>query len=679
MQPGRRVAVDVGGTFIDLVSFDPATGEVAIEKQPANADRLAEEIVAGLRRLGAPLGEIAQLLHGSTVALNTILQERGATVGLVTTAGFRDVLELGRGARLHIYDWLFTPPDPLVPRHLRREVIERTAADGSEIAPLDLEGLDWEVDALLEEGVDAIAICFLHAYADPRHEREALARIATRHADLPVSVSSAVASEWREYERTSTTVLNAFVRPSFAGYVEGLTARLRDEGYHAPLAVMQSNGGVIGSERAAALPVRTLMSGPAGGTIGGRSLARQLGLANVICADVGGTSFDVSLVQDGEIVERSEAAYGGRPVLAPVVDIASIGAGGGSIAWIDETGAPRVGPRSAGATPGPACFGLGGEEPTVTDCQLLLGRLDPAAFLGSRMQLDPAAARTALGRFAAALRMDPEEAAAGAVSIAEIAMGQAIHAMTVERGVDPREFTMLAYGGGGGLFAAAVADELAIPRVVIPRAPANFSAWGILTSDYREDASRTHVRPLEPDTAAAILADLEELRAQVARELGSYGFAARALRTAFTLDLRFDGQEHTIGVPLDPVWPDEPAVLIDRCRARFAALHRQLFGHGDAEAPVEVVTARCRGTGVVERPAWPAWPAGEPAPATRVRPVSFVAGVTVGTPVFDRDRLAAGQRVEGPAVIEEWTSTVLVPPGWTSAVDAIGDLVLERA
>jgi N-methylhydantoinase A len=488
-----------------------------------------------------------------------------------------------------------------------------------------------------------------------------------------------VASEWREYERTSTTVLNAFVRPSFAGYIDGLTAELSDEGYGTPFAVMQSNGGVIGSRRASVLPIRTLMSGPAGGTIGGRDLARQLGLANVICADVGGTSFDVSLVQDGEIVERSETAYGGRPVLAPVVDIASIGAGGGSIVWIDETGSPRVGPRSAGATPGPACFGLGGAEPTVTDCQLLLGRLDPETFLGSRMQLDLAAARTTVSRVADALEMDLEAAAAGAVTIAEIAMGQAIHVMTVERGVDPREFTMLAYGGGGGLFAAPVADELAIPRVVIPRAPANFSAWGILSSDYREDAARTRVRPLRPDTAGAIVADLEALRTQVERELETYGFAAEALRTAFTLDLRFDGQEHTIGVPLDPSWPDEPDVLADRCRARLAALHRQLFGHGDAAAPVEVVTARCRGTGVVERPAWPAWAAGEPAPAARVRPVSFVAGRAVETPVFERDRLAAGQRVDGPAVIEEWTSTVLVPPGWAATTDGIGDLVLERA
>jgi N-methylhydantoinase A len=679
MQPGRRVAVDVGGTFIDLVSFDPATGALTIEKQPASADRLPEEMVAGLRRLAAPVGEIAQLLHGSTVALNAILQERGATVGLVTTAGFRDTLELGRGARLHIYDWLFTPPDPLVPRHLRREVKERTAADGVEIVPLDLEELDREVDLLLGSGADAIAICFLHAYADPRHEREALARIAGRHPDLPVSTSSTVASEWREYERTSTTVLNAFVRPSFAGYLDALTAKLRQEGYGTPFAVMQSNGGVIGSERAAALPIRTLMSGPAGGTIGGRDLADQLGLANVICADVGGTSFDVSLVQDGEIVERSETTYGGRPVLAPVVDIASIGAGGGSIVWIDETGSPRVGPQSAGATPGPACFGLGGVDPTVTDCQLLLGRLDPDTFLGSRMHLDLAAARTALGRIADELGMDLLEAAAGAVTIAEIAMGQAIHVMTVERGVDPRVFTMLAYGGGGGLFAASVADELAIPRVVVPRSPANFSAWGILMSDYREDASRTHVRPLRPDTAEAIVGDLEELRTQVTRELEAYGFTAQELRSAFTLDLRFDGQEHTIGVPLDPDWTADPGVLAERGIARFTAMHRQLFGHGDAAAPVEVVTARCRGTGVVERPAWPSWPSGEPGAATRVRPVTFGGGEPVETPVFARDQLAAGQRVEGPAVVEEWTSTVLVPPGWTAATDAIGDLVLERA
>jgi N-methylhydantoinase A len=275
--------------------------------------------------------------------------------------------------------------------------------------------------------------------------------------------------------------------------------------------------------------------------------------------------------------------------------------------------------------------------------------------------------------------MDLLDAAAGAVAIAEVAMGQAIHVMTVERGVDPRGFTMLAYGGGGGLFAAPVAGELAIPRVVIPRAPANFSAWGILMSDYREDAARTRVRPLLADTAGAVAADLEELASQVAEELEGYGFAAGDRRTAFALDLRFDGQEHTIGVPVDPAWLAEPGSLADRCRERFTALHRQRYGHGDAEAPVEVVTARCRGIGEVARPAWPVWPDREPAPAVGARPVRFAESGFVETSVFARDRLAAGQRVEGPAVIEEWTSTVLVPPGWSATTDGIGDLVLERA
>lgn len=674
-----RAAVDVGGTFIDLVMVDGRTGEVTIEKQSSTPDRLADEIVAGMGRLPVPIAGIGRLFHGSTVVVNAILQERGAKVGLITTAGFRDVLELGRGNRPDIYHWLVTPPDPLVPRHLRREVGERIGPDGTEIAPLDLAEVDREVDELVAFGVEAVAVCFLHAYADPSHEVAAARRIRGRHPDLSVSVSAEVAPEWREFERTSTAVLNAFVQPLFSRYLESLRERLRDHGYDRPLAVMQSNGGVIEAARASALPVRTLQSGPAGGVIGARALAAELHLLNVICTDVGGTSYEVALIQDGEIVERPESEIGRRPVLAPFIDIASIGAGGGSIAFLDDTGSLRVGPRSAGARPGPACFGFGGVEPTVTDCQLLLGRLDPDRFLGSRMRLDPEASRRAVAeRIATPLGLNLEEAAAGVLTILESNMSNAIHAMTVERGVDPRDFVLLAYGGAGGFFAAATAEELDIPTVVVPRAPAVFSAWGLLCSDYREDASLTHVRTLETSNVQQIVDDLRTLRRRVLSELASHGFPEAEVEIGHRLDLRFEGQEHTIGVPIDAGWLADAEGFVAGSRERFTRMHRRLYGHGDPDGPVEVVTARCRGTGAIERPRWPAWDAREHGEPRTIRAVHFRTLGTVDTPILDRESLAAGQTVRGPAIVEEWTTTIVVPPGWCAAVDDLGALKMER-
>jgi len=676
---GTRVAVDVGGTFVDLVMVDGTTGEVSIEKQPATPDRLSAEVGSGLERLPTRIADIAWLLHGSTLVLNAILQERGAKVGLLTTPGFRDVLGLGRGARPHIYDWLFTPPEPLVPRHLRREVPERMAADGTELAPLDLDALDAEVDALVADDVEAVAICFLHAYADPKHEQLAAARVRERHPSLRVTASVEVAPEWREFERTSTAVLNAYVQPPFGRYLDDLAQSLKEAGYERPIAVMQSNGGVIDSTRAAALPIRTLMSGPAGGAIGGRALARELGLPNLICTDVGGTSFDVVLIEEGEILERSETDLAGRPVLAPFIDIVSVGAGGGSVAWIDETQALRVGPRSAGARPGPASFGFGGLEPTVTDCQLLLGRLDPEAFLGGRMRLNVEAARRSLvERVATPLGLTVEEAAMGVITIAETNMGQAIHVLTVERGVDPRGFSLLSYGGGGGLFAAAIAQELEIPKLLIPRAPANFSAWGILSSDYREDASLTRVRALAPEHCPGIAGDLQTLRRQVVDDLAAHRISEDAVDVSRRLDLRFEGQEHTIEVPIDPTWlPDAPTFLAGT-RERFVASHRQLYGHGDPDGPIEIVTARCRGVGQVDRPRWPAWKVREPAEPHGRRPVHLGDLGVVDTPVFDRERLALDQTVPGPAIVEEWTTTIVVPAGWAATTDRMGNLVMER-
>jgi N-methylhydantoinase A len=679
MAHGYRVAVDVGGTFIDFVLLNEATGEVVIEKQPSTPATLAQEVVTGLARLPVAPADIDLLFHGATVAINAVVQERGARVGLITTQGFRDVLAIGRGARPQIYNLFYAPPEPLVPRYLRREVPERLLVTGEVLLPLDLDALDREVAFLLAQGVEAIAICFLHAYVNPAHERAAIAHIRERHPNLPLTTSSEVVTEWHEFERTSTTVLNAYLQPPFQRYLSALQTELRGAGYSKPLALMQSNGGVISAPRATALPIRTLESGPAAGVIGAQALAEALGYRNVICTDVGGTTYDVALIEDGAILERTQTEVARRPVLGPTIDIISIGAGGGSIAWIDHRGAIQVGPQSAGAYPGPACFGLGGAEPTVTDCHLVLGRLDARNFLGARMQLDEDAAQRAItGRIGAATGLDLDAAADGIITIAETNMTHAIRTVTVERGLDPRDFVLFAYGGGGGLFAAATAEELEVPKVIVPRAPANFSAWGMLMADYREDAALTRVRPFDAATVHDLRAELHALAAQTTGDLRQYGFEETALDLLYRADLRYQGQEHTITVPLDAAWVDDEAQLLTGCRERFVALHNQVYGHGAPDAPLEIVTRRCRAAGRVARPTWLELQQTEPSAPLSSRPVYFrQAGGYVETAIFDRETLALGQNVSGPAIIQEWTSTTLVPPGWSARADHLGNIVLD--
>ena len=673
----KMIAVDVGGTFIDVVSIDRETQEVSVEKQPSTPDRLADEVVTAIERLPGGADEIERFLHGSTVAINALLERKGAKVGLITTRGFRDVLELARGNRPFIYDWVWVPPEPLVPRELRREVTERLGPRGEEIALLDLAGLAREVDALVAEGVEAIAVCFLHAYANPKHEREAAEAIAHRHPDLPVTLSSAIAAEWHEYERTSTAVINAYVQPVFGSYLGSLRDRLGAAGMDDSMGVMQSNGGVMAADRALELPVRTLSSGPAGGVMGVAALARRMGHPDAICADVGGTTYDVAIIEGGRVQERTETEIAELPVLAPTIDVASIGAGGGSIAWIDELGALRVGPKSAGARPGPACFGFGGREPTVTDCHLLLGRLDPRRFLGSRMLLDVGAAERAVADgVATPLGMRVDEGAEGVLRIVETAMANAIHSMTVERGIDPRAFALYAYGGGGGLFAAATATELDIDTIVVPREPANFSAWGILASEYREDVSTTRVLRLDDDAMRSSVAELGSLGAVVVERLDDLGIPRDRVEVERRADLRFEGQEHTVTVDIDPAWGSGDAAAL---RAAFVARHRRLYGHGDLEAVVELVTVRCRGVVPAEEPRWPRWAVTSDAAPRSERPVFFrESGAAVPTAIYDRDSLAVNQPLVGPAIVEEWTSTTLVPPGWTVRTDTLGNLMLAR-
>jgi N-methylhydantoinase A len=671
-----RVAVDVGGTFTDFVLLDESTGEVSIEKVPSLPDELPRQFLLGLRSLDVPIGDLRQIFHGMTVGVNALVQDEGAKVGLITTKGFRDVLEMGRGGREPVYDFVQRLPAPLIERYLRREVTERSTATGEILVPLDVAELDEQIDYLIRRGIEALAIVFLHAYAGPSHELLAKERIEQRYPELAISVSHEIAAEWREYERTSTTVLNAALQPTIRNYIRELRSELTQAGYTRPLAIMQSSGGVVDAITARNKPIRTLMSGPAGGVIGAKVLCDRLGHKNVISTDVGGTTYDVAIIEDGRILERSQTEIAGRPVLGTLIDVISIGAGGGSIAWLDHRNGLQVGPRSAGASPGPACFGRGGADPTVTDAHLVLGRLDPDYFLGGRMRLEAAAAHAAIdASIAAPLGLSTLAAAQGIVSIAETNMANAIRTKTVERGLDPREFVLMAFGGGGGLFACSVAAELGVGRVIVPCAPANFSAWGILASDYTEDEVRTKVMPFDDEHLPEALHAMREIMGRAMDSIEDYGFSRDKIERLARFDIRFENQEYTITIDLDPAW-EAPEAILDGARRRFVAAHRKLYGHGDLDSRLELVSVRCRAIGRVQPPRMRPQSVAK-ATSERCRSVYFAgAGAKIETRVVGRESLRPNIVIQGPLIIDEWTMTTVVPPGWQAAADDLGNLIL---
>ncbi len=674
----HRLAVDVGGTFIDYILMDESTGDVHIDKQPASADNIIEEFSAGLRRLPVEPGDLDAFIHGTTVAVNALVQHKGAKVGLITTEGFRDVLEIQRGGRPEVYNLQYVPAAPLVPRYLRKEVKQRTTARGDVLIEIDLEDVREQVDGLLANGVEAIAVCLLHSYSNPEHEQTIASFIREEYPEISVSVSSDLVREWREFERSSTTVINAYLQPLFGKYAGNVEQLVRDNGYERQIAFMRSNGGVMPIQDASLRPVETLGSGPAGGVIGAHALMEAAGYANVVCADVGGTTYDVALIQDGEIVERSHTDIDGRPIMGSVIDIVSVGAGGGSIAQIDAvSGSLRVGPESAGAKPGPACFGKGGTKPTVTDAQVILGLLDPDRFLGGRMTLDRGRAEQAIrdsfGEDADALRL-----AAGILTIAQTNMANAIRVMTTQRGLDPREFAMLSFGGGGGLFAAGVAEELGMSTVIVPQSAAGFSAWGMLMADYREDRTKTALRDVDASTIGGIVDDLRELAIEAGKDLVSYGFAESRLDYRYSADVRFAGQDHTITTPIDVKHLESDSqTLIDALKNEFVARHRQLYGHGDPANPIQVVTVRSRSVAPSSRTMPTPVRTDAPLEAVASRPIYFPeTGWSEQVPVFERTSIAEGQRVEGPAIVDEWTTTVVVPPRWNATADGLGNLII---
>ncbi len=673
------IGFDIGGTFTDLMLFDSSTGAWHVAKVRSTPGRLADGCLDGIRMLleqsGAAAGEVGYIAHGSTVATNTLLERRGARTALITTQGFRDVLEIRRQVMPARYDPRVAKPEPLVGRGLRREVRERTLADGSVETELDVAQLQALLAELRELGNESLAIPFLHSYANPANERLA-ATVAGEAAGWFVSTSHHVLNELREYERTSSVVANAYLAPALRGYLETLEAELRRTGVPAPLLVFQSNGGLTPAPSAAEMPITCLLSGPAAGVVAACAVARQSGIQDFISLDIGGTSCDVALV-DGRVPrEAPEQEVAGWPIRTPRLDIHSIGAGGGSIAWLDAGGLLRVGPRSAGAEPGPAAYGLGGMEATVTDAQVVLGRIGAGRRLAGGLRVDGELAVAAVARLAERLGLTLEEAAGGILEVVNAGMVRAIRLISVEQGHDPREYALIAYGGAGGLHACELAAAIGIRRVVVPPRPGVLCALGLLVADMRIDASATRHISLDGSGGPLLRAALAALEGELRLSPAVVSRQDLDWEIAFAVDTRYVGQGFHLTVPLTA---EEAGALSEELLARlFDAAHRRAYGYAWESSPREVVGLRASlraPSGVAGAPL----PALEPAAgARRVRRVFFRGrGWIDSVPVLAREACRPGFAMSGPALIEQMDATVAVPPGFELRVDGAWNLLLQ--
>ena len=667
-----RIGIDIGGTFTDLVALDEATGAMVDTKALSTPQDLLQGILRCVDQTGARLADCRLVIHGTTIGINALLERKGARTGLLTTAGFRDVLEIGRGNFLRMYDVLYQRPAPLVPRGLCLEVPERLTARGDVLVPLDEAAVRAAAARLAAAGVESVAVCLLFSFRNPEHERRAAEILAAALPGVSVSLSHRITQEWREYERTSTTVVNAYVRPTMDRYLGAFERGLAGRGFTGRLLITQSNGGAFSVEAAASKPVHTIESGPAAGAIGCAALARALGADRLISFDMGGTTAKCAIVDRGLVQTTDEYHVDGHPLRIPVIDINEVSAGGGTIAWIDAGGALALGPQSAGADPGPVSYGHGGIEPTVTDANLALGRIAADRFLGGTMPLDLAAANRAIeDTLALPLGLARHTAAAGVIRLADVKMALAVRSITTERGLDPRDYTLVAYGGGGPLHAVAIARELGIPRVIVPPSPSTFSAWGMLATDLRHDLVRTVLEPLEATDAAWADARYAEMEREIETILPAVGTATRH-RAA---DLRYLGQEHTVTVEVERLadWPS--------LRARFDAAHQRAYGYAAPDVEVQLLNLRLAVVYPLERPRLPALAAGEGrAPTGETRKIySTLTRDLLEYRVLARASLRAGDRVAGPAAIEEAGTTTLLEPGDELRVDGNACLVIDVA
>ena len=668
-----RVGIEVGGTFTDLILIGD-DGEIRattkVLSTPANP---AQAVIAALDTVISDAGTSLELLHGSTVATNAVLERKGARTGLLTTSGFADMLDLQRQDRERIYELQYRKPEPLVPRELIQEVDERISAGGNVLQQIAPEQALSAINDLIERGVESIAICFLHSYAHPDHEIWIAEQIAERFPNVYVSRSSAVVAEFREYERASTTVIDAFVKPVVQAYLEDLERQAAKRDVSSVM-MMQSNGGLLPAHYVRELPGRTLFSGPAAGVTGAIRVAEDAGIDDIITMDMGGTSTDVCLVTGGKPEMTTSATIARFPMHVPMIDIATVGAGGGSVAWLDRGGMLQVGPRSAGADPGPACYGFGGTEATTTDANVVRGLIRPGHFLGGALDLDIEASLRAVTTIADEIGQEASQAAENIARIANVTMSNALRLVSTERGYDPRRYTLVAYGGAGPLHAAGVADQLNISRVLIPPFPGLLSAFGLLAGQFQRDFARTDVTPLGPQPFLTLASAFADLREEAHQETLAFGIAPEDCVETIALDMRYRGQgfELTLAVTME----DLQSGTVEQLSQRFHDFHRQRYGHATPDEPVEIVTYRLTLSKPFDAPSRLRSPSGDE-PRFDYAPIT-VAGKETNCRFYWRPSLPAQFTGDGPLVIEEPTATTYVAPGWRVRVDESTNLLLER-
>ncbi|OIQ62690.1 hydantoinase/oxoprolinase family protein [Neomoorella thermoacetica] len=679
-----RVATDIGGTFTDLVYLDEDTGRVGVAKTDTTPPEFEQGVINAIKKAGLTETGINFFVHGTTVIINALTERKGAKTGLITTKGFRDVLELGRSNRADIYNVYYKKPVPFVPRYLRLEVEERINYKGEVLVPLKEDDVRRCIAQFKKEDVEAIGICFLHSYANPEHERRCAEIIRREWPEVDITVSHEISKEWREYERTSTAVLNSYVQPVAARYIDSLDRELNKLQVSNRRYIMQSNGGTTSFARAKEAPINMVESGPVAGVFGAATLGKLIGEKNIIALDIGGTTAKCSLIENGEMkvttdykIEWSRESAG-YPIKIPVVDIIEIGAGGGSIAWIDDAGSLHVGPRSAGALPGPVAYGRGGTEPTVTDANLIAGRINPEYFLGGEIKVDLAGAREAMARIAAPFNLTIEDAALGVIRLANANMINALKLISVRRGYDPRDFTLVAFGGGGSMHAAALARELKIKRVLIPVATSVFSAWGMLMTDLRYDLIQTTIRRTNSITPVELHAIWDSLEKEAVRYFQQENLGTTDLVFSRFADMRYLGQEHTVKVPVPGGKLD--AAAIKEIEERFHTLHEQHYTFRLEDSQIEFVNFHLTTFGRVKKPELARLQTGS-ADATRAlkghRPVHFDAEGWQESAIYERSLLGAGATITGPAVVEEPASSTLLFPGQKLTVDPYGNLIIE--
>lgn len=679
-----RVASDIGGTFTDLTYLDEKTGEVNMMKVSTTPANFAEGVVETLRKTELSVPDTNFFVHGSTVIINALTERKGVKTGLITTKGFRDVLEIGRANRPDIYNMYYTKPKPFVPRYLRFEAEERVNYKGEELVTLNEDDVRKAVDSFKNEGVQAIAVCFLHSYANPNHEVACGEIINQLAPDIPITLSHQITQEWREYERTSTTVLNSYIHPIAQDYLDNLEADLTGMGMESKtLHGMQSNGGSATFGACKASPINMVESGPVAGVIGAAHIGKIVGELNVISLDIGGTTAKTSLVENGtpkittEFKIEHRRDFAGYPILAPTVDIVEIGAGGGSIAWIDKASALRVGPISAGADPGPACYDWGGDLPTVTDANVLAGRINPEYFLGGEIQLNTKKADEAMKPIADAFKISVKDAAMGVIRIADANMINALKLVSVRRGYDPRDFVLIAFGGGGPMHAGALMRELRVKKVIIPTDPAVFSAWGMLMTDLRRDYIRTMITrtdQVEPKNLNAIYSEMEALALQ---DLSEESVEKGDMEVQRFADMRYMGQEHTVKVSLPS--GEITTEAVPDINERFHNLHEQTYTFR-LDTPVELVNYHITALGHVKKPEVQKLDGGKGNLENALKDIRRVNFDELGfheASIYERDRLPVEIPIEGPIVVEEPASVTVVFPDQKLIRDEYGFLHIE--